>query len=62
MDRTIVKKTTLKEQDEAFCKDLTLDERLRVIEDLNRVGCELVRAMVAQRKGGRGAADFGLTV
>jgi thioredoxin-like negative regulator of GroEL len=49
MDRTIVKKTTLKEQDEAFCKDLTLDERLKVIEDLNRVGCELVRAMVARR-------------
>ncbi len=59
MDRTIVKKTTLKEQDEAFCKDLTLDERLRVIEDLNRVGSELVRAMVARRKG---AADLGLTV
>ena len=49
MDRTIVKKTTLKEQDEAFCTDLTLDERLKVIEELNRVGCEMVRAMVAQR-------------
>ena len=50
MDRTIVKKTTLKEQDEAFCTDLTLDERLKVIEKLNRVGREMLRAMVAQRK------------
>ena len=38
MDRTVVKKTTLKEQDEAFCLSLSLDERLRVIEELNRQG------------------------
>ena len=50
MDRTIVKKTTLKEQDEAFCADLTLDERLKVIEELNRVGSEMLRAMAVQRK------------
>ena len=38
MNRMIVRKTTLKEQDEAFCLDLTPDERLRVIEELNRQG------------------------
>jgi len=38
MDRTVVKKTTLKEQDEAFCLSLTPSERLRVIEELNRAG------------------------
>lgn len=38
MDRTIVKKTTLEKQDEAFCLFLSLDDRLRVIEELNRQG------------------------
>ena len=38
MDRTIVKKTTLAEQDEAFCLMLSLDDRLRVLEALNRQG------------------------
>ena len=38
MDRTIVKKTTLEKQDEAFCLSLPLDDRLRVIEELNRQG------------------------
>ncbi len=38
MDRTIVKKTTLEKQDEAFCLSLSLDDRLRVIEELNRQG------------------------
>jgi len=38
MDRTIVKKTTLAEQDEAFCVMLSPDERLRILEDLNRQG------------------------
>lgn len=38
MDRTIVRKTTLERQDEAFCLSLPLDERLRVIEELNRQG------------------------
>jgi len=38
MDRTIVKKTTLAEQDEAFCLSLTPTERLRVMEELNRQG------------------------
>lgn len=38
MDRTIVKKTTLAEQDEAFCLSLSPDDRLRVIEELNRQG------------------------
>ena len=38
MDRTAVKMTTLKEQDEAFCLSLTIDERLAVLEELNRIG------------------------
>jgi len=38
MDRTAVKMTTLKEQDEAFCLSLTIDERLKVLEELNRIG------------------------
>ncbi len=38
MDRASVKKTTLEKQDEAFCLSLSLDERLRVIEELNRQG------------------------
>lgn len=38
MDRTVVRKTTVAEQREAFCLSLSLDERLRVIEDLNRQG------------------------
>ena len=38
MDRTVVKVTTLKEQDEAFCLSLSIDERLKVLEELNRIG------------------------
>ena len=38
MDRTVVHKTTLAEQDEAFCLALSPDERLRVLEELNRQG------------------------
>ena len=38
MDRTVVRKTTLAEQDEAFCLALSTDERLRVLEELNRQG------------------------
>ena len=38
MDRTVVKATTLEEQDEAFCLSLTIDERLKVLEELNRIG------------------------
>ena len=38
MDRTVVKMTTLKEQDEAFCPSLSIDERLKVLEELNRIG------------------------
>jgi hypothetical protein len=38
MDRTVVKMTTLKEQDEAFCLSLSVDERLKVLEELNRIG------------------------
>ena len=38
MDRTAVKKSTLAEQDEAFCISLSIDERLQVLEELNRIG------------------------
>ena len=38
MDRTVVKMTTLEEQDEAFCLSLSVDERLKVLEELNRIG------------------------
>ena len=38
MDRTVVRKTTLAEQDEAFCLSLSVDERLCVLEELNRQG------------------------
>ena len=38
MDRSAVKKTTLEGQDEAFCLSLSLNDRLRVLEELNRQG------------------------
>lgn len=38
MDRTIVRKTTLKGQDEAFCLALSVDDRLRTVEELGRLG------------------------
>ena len=38
MDRTAVKITTLNEQDEAFCLSLSIDERIKVLEELNRMG------------------------
>ena len=38
MDRTAVKIMTLKEQDEAFCLSLSVDKRLQVLEELNRIG------------------------
>lgn len=38
MDRRIVKVTTLESQDEAFCQNLSIDDRLRVLEELNRQG------------------------
>ena len=38
MDRTVVKMTTLKDQDESFCLSLSIDERLKVLEELNRIG------------------------
>ena len=30
--------STLTEQDEAFCLSLTIDERIKVLEELNRIG------------------------
>ena len=38
MDRTVVKMTTLKDADEAICPSLSIDERIRVLEELNRIG------------------------
>lgn len=38
MDRSIVRKTTLNDQEEAFCLHLSPAERLRVLEELNRQG------------------------
>jgi len=38
MDRTVVRKATLGEEDEAFFLSLSPDERLRLIEELNRQG------------------------
>ena len=38
MDRTVIKKTTLGAQDEAFCLSLSFADRLRVLEELNRQG------------------------
>ena len=38
MDRTVIKTTTLEVQDEAFCLTLSLNDRLRVLEELNRQG------------------------
>lgn len=38
MDRTVVKKTSLDKQDEAFCLSLSYSDRLRVLEELNRQG------------------------
>lgn len=38
MDRTVARKTTLEAQDEACCFSLSFDDRLRVVEELNRQG------------------------
>ena len=38
MDRRIVKISKLEDQDEVFCLNLSLDDRLRVLEELNRQG------------------------
>ena len=35
MDRTAVRFVPMKEQEEAFCLNLSVDERLRVLEELN---------------------------
>ena len=38
MDRTAVRFVPMKEQEEVFCLNLSVDERLRVLEELNRIG------------------------
>ena len=35
MDRTAVRFVPMQEQEEAFCLNLSVDERLRVLEELN---------------------------
>ena len=38
MERTVVKKSGLREADEALCAGQTVGERLEVLAELNRVG------------------------
>ena len=38
MNRTILKKTTLRQADDAFCMAQTVAERLAVLAELNRIG------------------------
>ena len=38
MDRTAVRFVPMKKQEEAFCLNLSVDDRLRVLEELNRIG------------------------
>ena len=38
MNRTAVKKTTLRQMDDAFCTEQTVSERLAVLAELNRIG------------------------
>ena len=38
MDRAAVRFVPMKELEEAFCLNLSVDERLRVLEELNRIG------------------------
>ena len=38
MDRTAVRFVPMKEQEETFCLNLSVDDRLRVLEELNRIG------------------------
>ena len=38
MQRTVVKKSGLREADEAFCEGQTVGERLEILAELNRVG------------------------
>ena len=38
MDRTAVRFVPMKKQEETFCLNLSVDERLRVLEELNRIG------------------------
>ncbi len=38
MDRTAFKKTSIRESDEADCLDLSPEQRLAVLAELNRIG------------------------
>ncbi len=38
MDRTVVRKTSLREAEDAACPDLSPAERLSVLAELNRIG------------------------
>ncbi len=41
MDRTVVRFVPMKEQKEAFCLTMPVEERLRVLEQLNQIGRSL---------------------
>ena len=38
MNRMVLKKTTLRQADDAFCTEQTVTERLAVLAELNRIG------------------------
>ena len=38
MNRTVLKKTTLRQADDAFCTEQTVSERLAILAELNRIG------------------------
>ena len=38
MDRTAFKKISIRESDEAYCLDLSPEQRLAVLAELNRIG------------------------
>ena len=43
MNRTILKKTTLRQADDAFCMAQTVAERLAVLAELNQIGLAATR-------------------
>ena len=38
MNRTVLKKTTLRQADDAFCTEQTVSERLAILAELTRIG------------------------
>jgi len=56
MDRTVVRKTTLAGQDEAYCLSMSVHDRILLLEDMNR----RARAMMGYAEGrlNRSIASF----